>query len=223
MSVTLRYAIMSVVVLGLLSHTVSSRAFGPDGIQSDPTTVDAEASKARALRWIDDYREDQVLFHDEDVAGLRKALADGSQEEAQRWWSKTARIRAELESPEWIDTRDWFREFLRVQAIFSVEEIGDLRTRAWNAAGKESSREFRDILAEVKAHRTDLVQGAVDSKAMREYKLSSLAAFRKEQSSGRPVVAKAASFVTNRPPVKPRPSKYAPIRRWGGWRIFLRL
>ncbi len=223
MSILIRYAILFVVLLGLLSSMGNGRADRPVDLQSEPTTADAVAAKARALQWVDDYRENQVLFHDEDVASLREQLADGSPEEALRWWSNTARIRAALASPEWRDTHEWFRDFLKVQAIFSDDEIDALRSRAWTAAQQESSRALREILAEVETYRTNLVQAATDDRAIRKYQLSALASLRRDQASQRGGVARAAEFVTNRQPVRPRPSKYAPIRRWGGWRIFLRL
>jgi len=228
MSIALRYAIVLVTILGLLSCTDNGRADLPDGLQSDPTAVDADAAKARVLKWIDDYREDQVLFHDDDVASLRKELADDSPEEVHRWWSKTTKIRAALESSQWKETREWFRKFLRVQAIFSDEEIDELRTRAWNATQRESSRELKDTMAEIGDYRTDLMRGAADNHAMREYKLTAL---RKHQTAQPALTAKAAAFATNRTPVQPRPPRYSPppplvtsreVARWSVARIFWR-
>ena len=36
--------------------------------------ADQKDAKTKALAWLDDYRKRQVLFHDEDIAALRKEL-----------------------------------------------------------------------------------------------------------------------------------------------------
>lgn len=193
MSIVIRRGILSLALVGSFFSTVASHAAQVDSVAG---SVDPEAAKTQVLQWIDEFREEQVLFHDADLAELRSTLADSAPEEAQLWWARTTRIRAELETPQWKQTREWFREFLRVQAMFSDQQIDDLRDRAWNAAGQESSRAFRDILSEVKGYRTQLVRGAADGKAIREYKLSALATLRKQQASQRPTVTQAASYAT---------------------------
>ena len=214
----------------IVARPAITAADEPD--QAKTASVDAETAKQNVLAWIDDYREKQVLFHDEDIARLRKELADDSPEEAIQWWTKTARIRAALESPQWQETSKWLREFLRVQAIFSDQQIDELRTKAKDAAEQDNTREFKELLAQIERYRGSLVQGAADDRAIREHKLQILNAYKQESAAQRDNVAKAAAFGTTSPrqAAVPRQPRYpaAPlinsldVARWSVMRNFWR-
>ena len=118
-------------------------AIADDNENKAADDVTAENAKAKVLEWIEDYRKEQVLFHDDDIARLQKELAEDTPEEAIKWWQRTASMREALESPQWQETREWLREFLKVQAIFSDEEVDELRTEAKEAARQGSPRDFR--------------------------------------------------------------------------------
>ncbi len=110
---------VTLLIGGILSAAATSRA---------DEKADVSNAKQKALAWIDDYRKKQVLFHDKDVERVRQELADSSPEEALQWWTKSAKIRKALNSKQWAETRQWLREFLRVQAIYSdqqVAQVGD--------------------------------------------------------------------------------------------------
>ena len=200
-----------------------------DADQAESAAVNAETAKQKVLDWIDDYREDQVLFHDQDIAKLREELADDSPEEAIRWWKKTAKIRAALESPEWQETSKWFREFLKVQAIFSDEEIDDIRKQAKDAAEQQNTREFKDILEQIERYRANLVQGASTDRALREHRLQLMNAYKQESATQRATAAKAAAFGTtntSQPVIRDRRVPTAPlinsldVARWSVMRNF---
>ena len=163
-------------------------------------------------------------------------MADDTPEEAARWWEKTAKIREALDSDQWKDTREWLREFLRVQAIYSDEQVDEFREEAKLAAEKESPTEFKEILAEIQRRRANLRQASASDEAMRKQKLSVVQAFRKEEAASRlaadkaRMAAGAARPTTTQPAVQPRAPRYSrpPLvdsldaARWGVMRGFWR-
>ena len=79
----------------------------------------------------------------EDIERLRKEIKAKSPEEALEWWNKSAKIRATLESDEWGDTRKWLKEFLKVQAIYTDEQIDEVSTKVVGAVAKATGGELR--------------------------------------------------------------------------------
>lgn len=156
--------------------------------------------QAQALRWIDQYRRVQVLFHDDDLAKLREQLAADSPAQAAQWWRQTEPLRAALESPEWAETREWFREFLRVQAVLSDEQIEELRSDAKQAVRERKPQDFQAVLNRIEQYRSQLVRGAASDRELREEKLRVLEAYRQREVIQRTESAKAAAFSTNRLP-----------------------
>jgi hypothetical protein len=223
--------------LGLFAiHLVAAAADELKETSSSPSAaaeITPENAREKVLAWIDDYRKDQVLFHDSDIARLRADLAKDTPQEAMRWWQETAEMRAALKSPQWQETSKWLREFLRVQAIFSDEEIDGFRTEAQQAAKSGNPQQLKDVLASVESYRAGLVQSSADDRALRQHKLKVLEAFRKNESAQRSEAAKAAAFGTTSPPaptVRSRPPRYpsAPlinsldVARWSVMRNFWR-
>lgn len=80
-----------------------------------------------ALQWLDAYAVRQVLFHPKDVQKLREKVAAMSPAEAQDWWDKTAV--AKCWTAESRGSERWLQEFLRVQAIYSDDEIRTYKPR----------------------------------------------------------------------------------------------
>ena len=205
---------------------------------ADDVKSQADVDKDTVLKWLDAYRKKQVLFHDEDIARLRKDLADDTADEARRWWARTAEIRAALDSTEWELTREWLREFLRVQAIYSDQEIDEFRNEATTTVQEGTPKEFKEILADIERRRTRLRQGSANARELRESQLEVVQAFRKEEASARLAAdrsraAAAASFNTNtagQQNVRPRAPRYSrpPIvtsldaARWSVMRGFWR-
>jgi hypothetical protein len=202
---SLRFALLVGTLACLGGSATITRADQNSEKRSDSSPVDAATAKKKVLAWIDDYRKVQVLFHDEDVARLRKDLAEDTPAEALQWWTKTASVRAALDSPEWQKTREWLREFLRVQAIYSDEQIEEFRAELKQAAENNKPGDFQDMLADIERRRSRLIGGSADSKALREHQLSVIEAFRKEQAAERVAAAKAAASATPVNPVQAAP------------------
>ena len=141
---------------------------------------DARSAKRTALNWIDGFAENQVLFHEDDIATLRKELTEGTEKLAADWLARTKESRAALDSPEWQETRKWLTEFLKVQAIYSDKEIDKFRTESREAA-QESPKKLIDVLKELDAVRAKLVSGAANADKQREIKLHLAKAYQDQQ------------------------------------------
>ena len=224
---------MTLRTLLLVATLVTAHALSfADDPPASKSEVDAETAKGLAIHWLDKFRQEQVLFHEEDIDRLRKQLAAGSAEEALGWWTKSAQVRAALDSPEWKDTRKWLKEFLKVQAIFSDEEIDRFRTEAKENVKKESPEDFMNILTEVEKYRRKLARGSRNARAMREHQLQVVEAFKQKQAAERAAARAAAPVPPSpvQPPVQRRPPRQptAPlinsldVARWrvmgGFWR-----
>ena len=127
-------------------------------------------ARQQALAWLDRFRADQALFAESDVEQLHGKLAAATDEEARQWWEATEQSRQLLASPQWQETHDWFRKFLRVQAMLSEDQIADLRARAF-AAFTSSPAEFRQVLEEVQGQRQSIAGGALVAARAREQRL----------------------------------------------------
>ena len=129
---------------------------------------DWQKGKRRILDGLDRYKAVQVIFKDEHIQKLRANVAQMSKDELHRWLAQTAEVRAILDSDEWKETRQWYREFLRVQAIYSDEDIERSREKAANASPKE----LCEILLEIKRRREALRWMHVASETRRQSNLS---------------------------------------------------
>jgi len=119
-----------------------------------PVTADGktfEQRKQEALDWLDNYLRVQVLFEPEDIQAVRETVAQMNPEELEAWIERTSALRADLESPEWKETQAWLREFLRVQAIYTEDEIADFRAKV----AKMSPTELRSLLADIEQRRRE--------------------------------------------------------------------
>jgi hypothetical protein len=50
-----------------------------------------------------------------------------------RWLAQTRQLREYVSSPQWQETRAWLRGFLKVQAIYSDQEIQEFRQKLFDA------------------------------------------------------------------------------------------
>ncbi len=82
------------------------------------------------LDWLDRYLTVQVIFDQEDMIKLRKEVAKMSPEQLQAWLNQTKQLRERLASPEWDRTQKYLSDFLSKQAVYSDEEIEQMRTEA---------------------------------------------------------------------------------------------
>lgn len=190
-----------IVTLSIASFTLLIAIHDALGAE---TSAGADASaKKQALAWVDGYRGRQALFHDEDVAQLREKLNAGTEAEAKTWLEKTQEARQALDSERWQKTQQWLRQFLRVQAIYSDEQIEELRSETLDAA-KNSPAEFKKMLLEMENFRKAWTQGVTDSKQLRKREEQVKLAYKKEVAAERAAARKQASAKGNTVrPVKP--------------------
>lgn len=189
-------------VAGIVSLLLvgSSLAYGQDA------TPDV---KKQALAWLDDFEVDQVLFHPKDVEKLREKVSKMSPEEAAKWWDKTAEERKLFDSQEWKETRAWLKDFLKVQAIYSDEQIRYFQSEAF-AKAKESPRALKDVMDELTRKHKELAAASKTSAELRKKIVASTEAYRHEQvqlreaalaNSPQPMVATPAPVVPKQPQV----------------------
>jgi len=130
-----RAASRIVMLLALLIVTCQvtiSRAQISSEDLSDPSLT-AEERKQATLLWLDKYLADSALMSEEDTGMIREAVARMSPSQLKKWLEETRELSERVESPEWQATKKWLRGFLRVQAIYSDEEIEQLRRDIRNA------------------------------------------------------------------------------------------
>jgi hypothetical protein len=164
---------------------------------ADGAAADAAASpktpNQKALAWLDHFATEQVLFHDQDIARMRKKMAEMSPKKAQQWLEATADIRRKLDSPEWQKTRKWLSEFLKVQAIYSDKELKEFREKAMGVKPAELGKMMREI----EERRATLANQATESERFRKQTMAINHAFKQEQFAQRQAVRRAASQGAN--------------------------
>lgn len=179
------------------STGVVSRASGQ--AVSSPAEV-----KQTALKWLESFAQTQVLFHEEDMKRLKEKVAAMSPDEASKWWQERAANREFLDSPRWQETQNWLREFLRVQARYSDEEIRDFQSEAFSK-GKESTLALNEVLEKLIQYRQQFRAAAQGSSAMRQLAVDANQAFRQDQVRQREARfhRPTAQFNTVQPPAPP--------------------
>lgn len=190
---------LAVCLLVMLVHSsgVASRA------RSQASASPAEVKQA-ALHWLDRFSQTQVLFHEEDMKRLQEKVAAMSPEDAAKWWQERAANRELLDSPRWQETQNWLREFLRVQARYSDEEIRDFQSAAFTK-GKESTPSLNEVLEKLIQYRQQFRAAAQGSATMRQLAAESNQAFRQDQVRQREARfhRPASQFNTVQPPAPP--------------------
>lgn len=162
--------------------------------QSAPAADDSNdgSKKAQALKWIDRFAAEQVLFSTQDVERFREKVVKMTETEAAAWWNKSASHRELFDSKDWQGTRQWLREFLRVQAIYSDEQLAYFQSDAF-AQAEESSRSLKDVMDEITTERKRLAAGHRSSQRVRQQQLEYSQAYRQEQVAAREAAMKASA------------------------------
>ncbi len=93
---------------------------------TDSNMTDAERRESTLL-WLNKFLTESDLLRQSDVDKIRQAVAQMSPSQLNRWLEQTKQLREYVESPKWQATKRWLREFMRVQNIYSAEEIQKLR------------------------------------------------------------------------------------------------
>lgn len=194
-------AFAMLLVVGLVTLGMSSFAVAAD----EPSEV-----QKKALAWLDDFAVQQVLFSPKDVEKLREKVAKMSPEEAVKWWDESAEERKLFEDPEWKKTRDWLKEFLKVQAIYSDEQIRYFQSEAF-AKAKEGARPLAEVMDELTERRKELTTSARQSADIRKQLVASTEAYHQEAvrerefllaNAPRPTAPPVTSPIRNDSPVR---------------------
>jgi len=165
----------SLLVIALVLSSAALMKAQPTA-PSPPT----ERTKQDALMWLASFARYQVLFHAADVKKLQARVEAMTPAEAAKWWDQTAPQRKVLASPEWDETEKWLRQFLRVQAKYSDEEIRARQKEAADKA-KESAKSLQEVLERITQTRRKLVGGAQADQETRKLQLAANQAFRQEE------------------------------------------
>lgn len=188
------YLVVACVCLSSVAGILNGiRAYGAETGQDAKAAASDNQAREEALKWLDGFRGETVLFHDKDIQQVRDRLSKATPEQAKEWLTKTAEMRQALDSPEWQETRRWFKEFLKVQAMYTEEQIEQLRQETRKSAEEGTPAKFIDILKEIENKRSQLVRGAANSAKMREHKLTLVEAYRKESMEQREAARRAAA------------------------------
>jgi len=168
-----------------------SASFGTQSVVAAEESNDGGA-KAQALEWLDRFAAEQVLFSTRDVERFREKVAEMTEAEAAAWWERSASHRELFDSAAWQETRRWLREFLRVQAMYSDEQIEYFQSEAF-AKAKHSSRSLQDVMDEITMKRKQLAAGHRSSEQIRQQQVDYFQAYRQEQVAAREAAMRAAA------------------------------
>jgi len=124
-------ALLVMAMFGQL-HVHAVRAQDP----GDPHLTTTEQREA-ALQWLDRYMSDSDLMTERSRELIRDAVEAMSPSELQEWLEQTSALREFIESPRWQETKTWLNSFLKVQAIYSDEEIAQTRKEILEADADE--------------------------------------------------------------------------------------
>jgi hypothetical protein len=166
----------------------------PASAQAAPAADDSNAggTKAQALKWIDRFAAEQVLFGAGDVERFREKVVKMTAAEAAAWWDKSASHRELFDSEDWQETRRWLQEFLKVQAIYSDEQVEYFQSEAFTKA-EGSSRSLKDVMDEITTKRKRLAAEHRSFEQTRQQQLEYYQAYRQEQVATREAAMRAAA------------------------------
>ncbi len=121
------------VILMLLSAVMAllaAPAYGQIGNRdiTDANLNDAERRETTLL-WLNTFLSESDLLRKEDMDKIRQAVAQMSPSQLRQWLEQTKQLRQYVEGEKWQGTKQWLREFMRVQAIYSSQELQKLRTQ----------------------------------------------------------------------------------------------
>lgn len=167
-----RHAMGGSLLLALLSLLWVSGS-GPIstvwGQQPAVDLADEKVSDNERLRetldWLDKYMADSDLAPPGSFEKVREVVAKLTPSQLEQWLIHTRRLRQYIESPEWQETKKWLRGYLKVQAVYSQEEIQAFRQRLFNA----NPDELLTMLQQIQAKHESMVwmhQAATQSRSM---------------------------------------------------------
>ncbi len=133
------WRLFGVMIFTICHLGVPAAAYQPSGERT------SEEQRQTALDWIDRYLSETVLFKRDDVEAYREKIKRMTPAEMGQRTEKTHDVRAILESKEWQTTDAWLKDFLKVQAIYSQEEIDAFQAEAASATSDDLIEMLKDI------------------------------------------------------------------------------
>jgi len=173
-----RRAFWFVVAMGLAVLAVPAMGQLPSRDISDSNLTDAERRETTLL-WLDSFMTESDLLRPQDMAKIREAVSQMSPSQLQQWLEQTKQLREYVESDKWQQTKRWLREFLRVQAIYSDEEIQKLRDQIV----RSDANQILAILKRIQAKHDSLVWMHQASERSRQIEVSDRDAYVAEQAA----------------------------------------
>jgi hypothetical protein len=95
-----------------------------------------DRTRQAMLDWTDTLL-DNVLYRPEDVESLREQIASMSPPSLESWMRQTTTLRGLFASEAWQATNDFLRRYLRLQAVYTEEEIDAYRARTAQLSPRE--------------------------------------------------------------------------------------
>lgn len=88
-----------------------------------------ESRRADIISWMEQYVGNELLLNPEDLKSLIEQVRKMPDDQFEKWYMATDELRKILQSEEWAQTDAWLRDFVRVQSIYSDDEIRDFRSQ----------------------------------------------------------------------------------------------
>ena len=129
-------SLMWISCLAMSMFLTTSGFAQPGSDIADSNLTDAER-RERTLLWLDTFLTESGLLRQEDIEQIREAVARMSDTQLREWLEQTRELRLYAESDQWQRTSQWLREYLRVQAVYTEQELEKLRNDLVQAAPSE--------------------------------------------------------------------------------------
>ena len=139
------------------------------------------------------------------LTALMEKVGQLSDEEFSQWYRETHRLRAILQSPQWLETRQWLQEFLAVQAIYSDEQLEAFRLDV----ARMTPAEMVEVIERIRRKHQSFVWMREASNRNRRASLSLREDLMQQQRSTVPTAVASAQFGPSTRTPTPRKSTYA--------------
>ena len=85
--------------------------------------VQLRAERTEARTWLGELKNRQVLFEADVLDELQEVLQRLPDKDFQAWQVESELLRKGFDTPEWKATEQWLKDFLKVQAFYTDEEL----------------------------------------------------------------------------------------------------
>ena len=124
---------------------------------ADSDSVEPVGEYANTVEWLTVLSEDQALFHEADLEGLRSAVLQMTPDDLTAWLTSTGPLRERLQGEDWALVQEWLRNYLRVQSHYDDADIANFKTTMAELSPKQLMKvvdHFEDIFVRRMQRRT---------------------------------------------------------------------